>query len=125
MIHAAGVVSTSAVALAEGVPKTMTRARLHAAILTALAVAGLLAPAWLAVAGHASDDRARVKAASAGKAAGLSAVDIGGNWILRTEGERLAVIRIEGPPGQWRARLLSVGDSPAFDLARSRLDHVR
>jgi hypothetical protein len=61
----------------------MTRARLHAAILAALAVAGLLAPAWLAVARQAPDDRARIKAPPAGKATGLSAVDIGGNWILR------------------------------------------
>ncbi len=121
-IHAAGVVSASAVALAEGVRKTMIRVRLHAAFLAALAVTGLLAPAWLAVARQAPDDRAGIKAPPAGKAAGPSAVDIGGNWILRN-GERLAVIRIEGPPGQRRARLLAVGYPGAF--ARSRLDHVR
>jgi hypothetical protein len=100
----------------------MLRARWHAAVL---AVTGLLAPAWLAVARQAPDDRGQIKAPPAGKAAGLSAVGIGGNWILRT-GEPLAVIRIEGPPGQRRARLLSLGGAPgAFDLARSRLDHVR
>ena len=124
-IHGAGVVSASAVALAEGVRKTMIRLRQHAAFLAALAVVtGLLAPAWLAVARQAPDDRAEIKAPPAGKAAGPSAVDIGGNWILRG-GERLAVIRIEGPPGQRRARLLSVGNPDAFDLARSKLDHVR
>ncbi len=123
-IHAAGVVSASAVALAEGVRKTMIRVRLHAAFLAALAVTGLLAPALLAVARQAPDDRAEIKAPPAGKAAGPSAVDIGGNWILRG-GERLAVIRIEGPPGQRRARLLSVGNPDHFDLARSKLDHVR
>ena len=123
-VHAAGVVSTSAVALVEGVRKMMIRVRLHAAFLAALAVTGLLAPAWLAVARQAPDDRAGIKASPAGKAAGPSAVDIGGNWIL-WGGERLAVIRIEGPPGQRRARLLSVGNPDACDLARSRLDHVR
>jgi hypothetical protein len=123
-IHAAGVVSASAVALAEGVRKTMIRVRLHAAFLAALAVIGLLAPAWLAVACQAPDDRAEIKAPPAGRAAGPSAVDIGGKWILRG-GERLAVIRIWGPPGQRRVRLLSVGDPDAFDLARSKLDHVR
>jgi hypothetical protein len=102
-IHAAGVVSASAVALAEGVRKTMIRVRLHATFLAALAVTGLLAPAWLAVAHQAPDDRAEIKAPPAGKAAGPSAVDIGGNWIVRG-GERFAVIRIEGPPGQRRAR---------------------
>ncbi len=110
-IHAAGVVSTSAVALAEGVRKMMIRVRLHAAILAALAVTGLLAPAWLAVARQAADERGQIKAPPAGKAAGLSAVGIGGNWILRTW-EPLAVIRIEGPPGQRRARLLSLGGIP-------------
>ncbi len=123
-ILAAGVVSASAVALAEGVRKTMIRVRLHAVLLAALAVAGLLAPAWLAVARQAPDDRAQIKAPPAGKAAGPSAVDIGGNWIVRG-GEPFAVIRIEGPPGQRRARLLSVGNPNAFDLARSKLDHVR
>ncbi len=123
-IHEAGVVSASAVALAEGVRKTMIRVRLHAAFLAALAVTGLLAPAWLAVARQAPDDRARIKAPPAGKAAGPSAVDIGGNWIVRG-GERLAVIRIEGPPGQRRARLLSVGNPDRIDFARSKLDHVR
>jgi hypothetical protein len=124
-VHAAGVVSTSAVALAEGVRKTMIRVRLHAAVLAALAVTGLLAPAWLAVARQAPDDRARLKAPPAGKAAGLSAVGIGGNWIVRI-GEPLGVIRIEGPPGQRRARLLSLGGAPGtFDVARSRLDRVR
>ena len=123
-IHAAGVVSAWAVALAEGVRKTMIRVRLHAAFLAALAVTGLLAPVWLAVARQAPGDRAEIKAPPAGKAAGPSAVDIAGNWMLRG-GERLAVIRIEGPPGQRRARLLSVGNPDAFDLARSMLDHVR
>jgi hypothetical protein len=122
-VHAAGVVSTSAVALVEGVRKMMIRVRLHAAFLAALAVTGLLAPAWLAVARQAPDDRARIKAPPAGKAAGPSAAGIGGNWILRTW-DRLAVIRIEGPPGQRRARLLSLAPGP-FDLARSKLDHVR
>ena len=64
----------------------MIRVRLHAAILAALAVTGLLAPAWLAVARQAPDDRAGIKAPPAGKAAGPSAVDIGGNWILRARG---------------------------------------
>ena len=82
--------------LAEGVRKTMIRVRLHAAFLAALAVTGLLAPAWLAVARQAPDDRAEIKAPPAGGAAGPSAVDIGGKWILRG-GERLAVIRIWGP----------------------------
>ena len=68
-IKAAGIVSASAVALAEGVRKTMIRVRLHAAFLVALAVTGLLAPAWLAVARQAADDRARIKAPPAGKAA--------------------------------------------------------
>jgi hypothetical protein len=102
-IHAAGVVSASAVALAEGVRKTMIRVRLHATFLAALAVTGLLAPTWLAVARQAPDDRAEIKTPPAGKAAGPSAVDIGGNWIVRG-GERFAVIRIEGPPGQRPAR---------------------
>jgi hypothetical protein len=103
----------------------MIRVKLHAAFPAALAVAGLLVPAWLAVARQAPDDRGQIKAPPAQKAAGLSAVGIGGNWILRI-GEPLAVIRIEGPPGQRRARLLSLGGAPgAFDLARSRLDHVR
>jgi hypothetical protein len=123
-IHAAGVVSASAVALGEGVRNTMIRVRLHATFLAALAVTGLLAPTWLAVARQAPDDRAEIKAPPAGKAAGPSAVDIGGNWIVRG-GERFAVIRIEGPPGQRRARLLSVRNPVAVDLARSRLDHVR
>jgi hypothetical protein len=61
----------------------MIRVRLHAAFLAALTVTGVLAPAWLAVARQAPDDRARIKAPPAGKAAGPSAVDIGGNWILR------------------------------------------
>ncbi len=126
-IKAAGVVSTASVALAEGVTKMMTRARLHAAILAALAVTGLLVPAWLAVARQEADERGQIKAPPAGTAAGLSAVGIGGNWILQPfGGERLAVMRIEGPPGQRRARLLSLrGDPGAFDLARSRLDRVR
>jgi hypothetical protein len=124
-IQAAGVLSASAVAFAGGVRKMMIRVRLHAAFLAALAVSGLLTPACLAIARQAPDDRARIKAPPAGKAAGPSAVDIGGNWIVRG-GERLAVIRIEGPPGQRRARLLSaVGNRDASDLARSRLDHVR
>ncbi len=124
-IDAAGVISKSAVALAEGVTKMMTRARLHAAVLAALAVTGLLVPAWLAVARQAPDDRARIKAGPAGTAAGLSAVDFAGNWIVRTGDDPLAVVRIEGPPGQQRVRLLSLGYPNAFDRARSKLDHGR
>ena len=35
------------------------------------------------------------------------------------------MIRVEGPPGQRRARLLSLGNPGPFDFARSKLDHVR
>ncbi len=122
-IIAAGVVSTSAVALAEGVRKTMIRVRLHAAILAALAVTGLLAPAWRAVARQAADDRGKIQAPPAAKVV-LSAVDYGGNWIVRTGDEPLAVVRIEGPPGRQRTRLLFLAFPNAFDRARSTVDLV-
>jgi RNA polymerase sigma factor (sigma-70 family) len=124
--RASAVVSTSAAALEEGVRKTMIRVRLQVAILAALAVTGLLVPAWLAVARQAADDRAKTKVRPVGKEAGVSAVDLRGNWIVRVSGDdALALVGIEGPPGQQRVRFLSLGFPNAFDFARSTLDHVR
>jgi hypothetical protein len=123
----AGVVSKTAILLAEGVVRAMIRAKLQSATLVMLAAFGLLVPAWLAHARQAPVDPAQAKAPAAGRKIAVPAVDFEGNWIVRVYpgGQAAALIGIEGPPQQPHAKLLSVGDPKFSDLARSKVDHLR
>jgi RNA polymerase sigma factor (sigma-70 family) len=123
-LRAAGVISTTALMLAEGVLKAMIRARLQSMVLVAMVAVGLLIPAWLACAGQEAVERPRAAAPAGPKAAGR-AIDLQGNWIVRDSGAAIGLIRIEGPGRQPHAKLLSIAWSNNYRLAESKVDHLR
>jgi RNA polymerase sigma factor (sigma-70 family) len=123
-LRAAGVISATALMLAEGVLKAMIRARLQSVVLVAMAAVGLLVPAWLAFAGQEAGERPKAPVPASPKAAGRS-IDLQGNWIIRGSGEAIGLIRIEGPGRQPHATLLSIAWTNAYRLADSKVDHLR
>ena len=81
---AAGVVSKTAVLLAEGVLRAMIRAKLQVTILMTLVTFGLLVPSWLAQARQAAADRDEAKVTVAGRKIVVPVVEFEGNWLVRT-----------------------------------------
>jgi RNA polymerase sigma factor (sigma-70 family) len=126
-IKAAGAVSRTSVVLAEGVLRTMFRAKLQGALLVGLAVLGVMIPAWVAFARQVAVGSPRAEAVAAPRKDGDRAAALEGNWIVRSYpgGAAFALIEIKGLNHQARAHLRSISSPDVFDLAGSKVDHLR